>query len=69
MSETDEFKEVEKKYIKDTFGEFQCDGCRHYLGGPQCRAFERIPHDILDGTHDHRTPYPGDRGIRWEAKE
>ena len=47
---------------------FQCQVCKHYLGGGYCEAFmERVPHAILRGKHDHRTPYPGDNGIRFEA--
>lgn len=53
----------------------QCVNCRHYRGLLTCEAFPdpsrdggegRIPQDILDGTHDHREPYEGDEGIRFE---
>lgn len=47
-----------------------CRKCRHLLRGSPgytCNAFpEGIPHPIIRGEHDHREPYPGDRGIRFE---
>lgn len=34
---------------------------------PTCRAFpEGIPMPLLDGERDHRAPYPGDFGIRYQ---
>jgi hypothetical protein len=47
-----------------------CEGCRHRIGHDRlaCAAFpERIPREIWNGEHDHRTPFPGDGGIRFEA--
>ena len=47
-----------------------CEGCRHRIGYRRlsCAAFpERIPRDIWNGRHDHRSPYPGDRGIHFTA--
>ena len=36
-------------------------GCDAYLDG--------IPYDLAADIHDHRQPYPGDHGIRWEPKD
>jgi hypothetical protein len=57
-----------------------CNQCRYFLGVveaalapnrvglvPICLAFPRgIPEPIRDGKYDHRTPYPGDCGLRFE---
>jgi hypothetical protein len=46
----------------------QCDTCKYKIPGTfRCTAFpDRIPAEIILGTHDHRLPYPGDHGFRWE---
>lgn len=48
-----------------------CNRCRHYhraTSGPAtCDAFpDGIPREILTARHDHKSPFPGDRGIRFE---
>ena len=49
----------------------QCVFCRH-SHMPElatCDAFlDGIPEDILQRGVDHRKPYPGDQGIRFEPK-
>jgi hypothetical protein len=48
----------------------QCATCKHYRFLQQCAAYpKRIPQPIFDGFHDHREPYKGDQGIRWEPAE
>lgn len=51
-----------------------CRGClrwrRAFQGDlPTCEAFPSgIPMEIWRGAKDHRQPYPGDNGIRFEPK-
>jgi len=48
----------------------QCISCKHYRMLHRCTAFpDRIPEAIMLGEHDHRKPYKGDNGIRWELWE
>lgn len=53
----------------------QCAKCVHLSFDPpadgigsQCTAFKRIPAEILKGGHDHRQPYPGDGGVKFEQR-
>ena len=48
----------------------QCLSCYWYIGDIgtdlACAAFPRgIPDGIFLGRIDHRLPYPGDHGLRW----
>ena len=46
----------------------QCLTCRHYmLADENYECFpDGIPDEIWTGKHDHRKPYPGDNGHRYE---
>lgn len=50
----------------------QCFDCVHLEEGKRpmrCAAFpDGIPEVILLNKHDHRKPYPGDHGIRFEQR-
>lgn len=48
-----------------------CHSCKHWhredFAGFRCDAFPQgIPAPILESDHDHREPYPGDNGVRYE---
>jgi hypothetical protein len=48
----------------------QCVYCRHLTAGRKCAAFpDGIPDEIEYNWVDHREPYPGDHGIRFEPLE
>ena len=52
----------------------QCEYCKHMdrtvRDDYKCPAFPRggIPETILHWGHDHREPYKGDHGIRFETR-
>lgn len=51
------------------FAASQCRFCAHWTKarGDQCEVFPlRIPVEILTNRHDHRKPYEGDDGGRFE---
>ena len=52
----------------------QCAFCKHLQGQKGatlvCAAFPQgVPLEIIDNEVDHREPYLGDHGIRWEQSE
>lgn len=49
----------------------QCRYCVHLADGPDwvCKAFPgQIPDEIVANQYDHRTEYPGDDGVTFEAR-
>lgn len=57
-------------WMEDHLVGAQCARCANYTAHGKCTAFPPgIPMAILTGEHDHRAPYPGDNGIRFEPKE
>ncbi|MDO4314652.1 MAG: hypothetical protein Q4C45_02665 [Oscillospiraceae bacterium] len=48
----------------------QCGYCKHYkIGTLSCKAFERIPKDILGNYVIHDHPVEGDHGILFEPTD
>ena len=47
---------------------FQCELCKNFVFPWYCEAFgeQKIPEEIYAGGYDHRQPYKGDNGIRFE---
>lgn len=52
-----------------------CSLCKHLVAGnaaagtaARCAAFDVIPDEIWNGQYDHRAPYAGDRGVRFEQR-
>ena len=58
------------QYENGELGISQCVWCRHRSkGGRRCRAFPTgIPDEIVDNRHDHRLPFDGDFGVRFEPE-
>ena len=49
-----------------------CSYCTHVIPGPErtCAAFPGgIPLEIWLGENDHRSPYEGDLGLRFEPQD
>lgn len=47
----------------------QCRACVHLRPGWKCDAFpQAIPLEIVMFGADHRKPYPGDHGVRFEQR-
>ena len=41
--------------------DFLSEGCAAFPGG--------LPTEIVTGAFDHREPFPGDGGVRWEPAD
>lgn len=61
----DKFRYNEADEIKIS----QCVFCKHKQSGTKCKAFERIPNEILNNEFDHRIEYPNDNNIQFEAND
>lgn len=62
---------IDRDHEIPTFSEI-CTFCQHWkpIAGRACDAFpDGIPLEIWLGENDHRAPYPGDHGIRFEAAD
>ncbi len=67
---TPEQQRAWEEAVESLAGEPQCVNCKHSHHNGTCEAFpDGIPLEILSGEHDHRVPFPGDNGIRFEPKE
>lgn len=67
MSDGDRFEAEHVEWVDPP-----CSTCKHRdpASPSRCRAFPNgIPTQILLAKHDHRRPFPGDRGIRYEPRE
>lgn len=42
----------------------ECESCRYYQRGRRCDAYAAIPTKLWEGGH--RSPHPGDNGLRYE---
>ena len=66
LSDSDKFKV--RQGMNPGFRGIVCNHCRHNHWDYTCDAFPKgIPKGILD-REEHDTPYPGDKGIRFEAE-
>lgn len=44
-----------------------CSSCENFISAKECLAFPNgIPADIWENKNDHKSEYPGDRGIQYE---
>jgi hypothetical protein len=59
---------VEQNVSSDGVILSQCSNCKNLNRGTvTCKAFpSRIPDEILTNEHNHKKPYPGDNGVRFE---
>ena len=43
-----------------------CFFCKWNIDMHKCKAYDKIPEEIVEGIVDHRNPYKGDGGIHFE---
>lgn len=60
---------VDGNQLEETIVHSQCGDCAHFYADGICDAFpDAIPVKLVLNQHDHRHPYPGDNGIRWQPR-
>ena len=63
MTDMEKFEASKREFVFPV-----CNTCKNYLKDLSCRAFDRIPDEILEGRNDHSLSMTNDRGIQFESQ-
>lgn len=70
MTQTAEQKRNLDSFVEEFVTLPQCTECKHWHGDDTCDAFPKgIPLDIASNEFDHKQPFDGDNGIRFEKQD